>query len=104
MSPEVDLNQENRKAKQTPIIEIKNLTKIYKSGNVTFCALDNISLSINSGEFVAIMGQSGSGKSTLMHLLGFLDNPDSGSYFFKGKDTSKMSDSEYASYRKKHIR
>ena len=103
MSPEVDLNQENRKAKQTPIIEIKNLTKIYKSGNVTFCALDNISLSINSGEFVAIMGQSGSGKSTLMHLLGFLDNPDSGSYFFKGKDTSKMSDSEYASYRKKHI-
>lgn len=85
------------------MIEIKNMSKTYRTGKVAFKALDKVSLSIDKGEFVAIMGPSGSGKSTLMHLMGFLDSPDSGSYTLMGKETSKLSDGEYASLRNEVI-
>jgi putative ABC transport system ATP-binding protein len=67
-----------------PLIELHGLTKIYGSGDAAFAALKGVDLVIQSGEFLAVMGPSGSGKSTLMNLLGCLDTPTSGSYFFKG--------------------
>jgi len=85
------------------MIELKKISKIYKTGKVEFQALKSIDLEINKGEFVAIMGPSGSGKSTLMHLIGFLDTPDSGKYIFKGEDISKFSDDELAILRNKTI-
>ena len=85
------------------MIEIKNITKTYKTGDVEFNALDNISFTINDGEFVAIMGPSGSGKSTLMHILGALDNPTSGTYLLDEKDVSTLSDDALADIRKDKI-
>lgn len=85
------------------MIEVKNITKVYKSVNVETKALKDISFSIEEGEFVAIIGPSGSGKSTLMHILGCLDVPTSGKYFFEGKDVSQFSDDELADIRKKKI-
>jgi putative ABC transport system ATP-binding protein len=85
------------------MIEVKNITKAYKSGDVETKVLKGISFSISDGEFVAIIGPSGSGKSTLMHILGCLDNPSSGQYFFEGKDVSQLSDDELADIRKKKI-
>lgn len=85
------------------MIEIKRLSKTYDTGKVKFKALDDVSVKIDQGEFVAIMGPSGSGKSTLMHLMGFLDSPDSGSYVLDGIETSKLTDEEYAELRKNKI-
>ena len=85
------------------MIEIKKISKIYKSGNVETKALKDVSFSIKEGEFVAIMGPSGSGKSTLMHVLGCLDTPTSGQYFFEGKDVSHLLDDELVDIRKKKI-
>jgi putative ABC transport system ATP-binding protein len=85
------------------MIEVKNITKVYKSGDVETEVLKDISFSIKNGEFVAITGPSGSGKSTLMHILGCLDIPTSGQYFFEGKDVSQLSDDELADIRKKKI-
>ena len=85
------------------MIEIKNITKTYKTGDVEFNALDNISFTINDGEFVAIMGPSGSGKSTLRHILGALDNPTSGTYLLDEKDVSTLSDDALADIRKDKI-
>ncbi len=84
-------------------IELKNVEKIYKSGEVETVALKNISLKIEKEEFVAIIGPSGSGKSTLMHIIGCLDRPSSGQYFFDGKDVSKLTDEELAEIRNKKI-
>ena len=85
------------------MIEVKNITKTYKSGIIDFQALKGVSFKINDGEFVAIMGPSGSGKSTLMHILGALDTPSSGKYFLDGKDVSELSDDELADIRKDKI-
>ena len=85
------------------MIECKNITKIYKSGDVETTVLKNVSFKINKGEFVAIMGPSGSGKSTLMYILGCLDVPTSGTYLLDEKDVSKMSDEELADIRKDKI-
>jgi putative ABC transport system ATP-binding protein len=85
------------------MIEIKNITKTYKTGEIDFQALKGVSFTIKDGEFVAIMGPSGSGKSTLMHILGALDNPTSGAYHLDGKDVSKLSDDELADIRHNKI-
>jgi len=81
------------------LIEIKNLIKTYQTGDTSFNALDCVSLSIEDGEFVAIMGASGSGKSTFMNMLGCLDKPTSGSYFLDGIDVMKLNSDELSEIR-----
>lgn len=85
------------------MLEVKNVVKEYSTGKVSFRALDEVSLRIEEGEFVAIMGPSGSGKSTLLHILGFLDSPDSGQYIFNGQDTARFRDTQYATLRKNYV-
>ena len=81
------------------LIEVKNLIKTYVTGEDSFNALDDVSLDIDAGEFVAIMGASGSGKSTFMNMLGCLDKPTSGDYFLDGVDVKKLSASELSGIR-----
>jgi len=78
------------------MIELKNVSKTYQMGDILVQALREVSLKIEQGEFVAIIGPSGSGKSTLMHILGFLDRPDSGSYTVFGEDVAKLKDDKLA--------
>jgi len=85
------------------LLEAEHISKTYKIGEVEVRALQDVSLSIEEGEFVAIMGPSGSGKSTLMHLLGFLDTPDSGSFRLMGEDTAGLQEEEYAFLRNRVI-
>ena len=85
------------------MIEIRDITKTYSNGDITFTALKGVSFTIDDGEFVAIMGPSGSGKSTLMHILGALDTPTSGKYFLDKKDVSKLSEEQLADIRKDKI-
>jgi putative ABC transport system ATP-binding protein len=89
--------------KKTKLIQVKNLCKTYKSGEIETKAVCNANFDISKGEFVAIVGPSGSGKSTLMQLLGFLEKPTAGEYFFKGKKASQYSDDEAAEIRNKEI-
>ncbi len=81
------------------LIEVKNAIKTYQTGDESFNALDDVSLSIEAGEFVAIMGTSGSGKSTCMNMLGTLDKPNSGSYFLDGVDVLSLSADELSDIR-----
>lgn len=85
------------------MIEVKNVSKIYTMGNEIVTALDDVSLRIEEGEFVAIVGPSGSGKSTLMQLVGGLDTPTTGSIYVSGKDISRLKDKEMSKYRNKTI-
>lgn len=85
------------------IIKVQNVSKIYKTGEMETTALDDVSFTINKGEFVAIMGPSGSGKSTLMHILGALDTSTSGSYKLDGHEVSKLNDDELAEIRNQQI-
>ena len=85
------------------LIQVKDLSKIYNPGENEVRALDHVSLEINTGEFVAIIGQSGSGKSTLMNMLGCLDVPTSGEYYLNGVDVSTMKDNELAAVRNREI-
>ena len=85
------------------VIETKQLTKTFQMGDVAVNALRGIDLSIQRGEFVAIMGSSGSGKSTLMNLIGCLDQPTSGEYFLDGKNVNVLSKNEYADVRNQKI-
>ena len=86
-----------------PLIELKDIYKIYHMGDEQVCANDGISLTINRGEFVAIVGKSGSGKSTLMNIIGALDVPTSGSYLLGGEDVDQMSDDQLADIRNRMI-
>ncbi len=86
------------------LIEIKDVTKTYEMGAETIVhALAGVSLSIQAGDYVAIMGPSGSGKSTLMNLIGCLDTPSTGSYVLKGREIATMNDDELAQIRNKEI-
>jgi len=90
-------------SKTKSIIKIVGLTKTYTVGEVEVRALKSIDLSIEEGEFVAIMGSSGSGKSTLMNLIGCLDKPTSGDYYLDGVNTSSLSKNDYAKIRNQKI-
>lgn len=85
------------------LVELKNVFKIYRDGDSEIRALDDVSMTIEKGEFVAIIGQSGSGKSTCMNIIGCLDVPTSGSYHLNGKDVSAMHDDELADIRNKTL-
>ncbi len=85
------------------LIEVKDVYKIYNPGENEVRALDGVSLSIDEGEFVAIIGQSGSGKSTLMNTLGLLDRPTSGEYYLSGRDVATLTDDEQSEIRNKQI-
>ena len=87
----------------TSLISVKNLSKSFENGEVVTPVLNNLTFEIKKGEFVAIMGPSGSGKSTLMHILGFLDRPTTGQYFFDGENTTEFNDEKLAKFRNKKI-
>ena len=83
----------------TPVIVADNLTKVYKMGVLEVCALCGVSLKIERGEVVSIMGPSGSGKSTMMNILGCLDLPTSGEYTLDGEEVSTLKDDQLADIR-----
>ena len=85
------------------ILRVENLTKIYGKGENKVVALDNVSFSVNKGEFVAIVGASGSGKSTLLHLMGGVDRPTSGKVFIDGKDIYSFNDDKLAIFRRRQV-
>ena len=85
------------------ILRTEKLTKIYGSGNNKVVALDNVSFSVEKGEFVAIVGASGSGKSTLLHLLGGVDKPTSGTVYVDNQDIYKLSDDNLAIFRRRQV-
>jgi putative ABC transport system ATP-binding protein len=85
------------------IIRLVEVSKVYGTGDATVRAVDEVSLSVQEGDFLAVMGPSGSGKSTLMHILGCLDVPTSGEYRFAGEDVSRMNERELASIRNRRI-
>ncbi len=90
-------------ANSDPIIRVEQLVKIYDTGEVPLRALDEVSLDIIRGEFVAVMGHSGSGKSTLMNVLGALDRPTEGRYFLGGEEVGEMDVEELADLRNRRI-
>ena len=85
------------------ILRVENLTKIYGKDTTKVVALDNVSFSVEKGEFVAIVGASGSGKSTLLHLIGGVDRPTSGKVFIDGKDIFKFDDDKLAIFRRRQV-
>lgn len=85
------------------MIETKGLKKIFRSSDIETVALGGIDLLVEDGEFTSIMGPSGCGKSTLLHLLGMIDDPTDGDYYFMGQNASKLSEKEKQQLRKKHI-
>jgi len=85
------------------MIELKQLSRIFRTGQLETTALNQINLSIGSGEFVAVMGPSGCGKSTLLSILGMLDSPSSGQYLFKGQDVAPLREQQLATIRKQHL-
>lgn len=85
------------------ILKVENLSKIYGKGENQVKAVDNISFSIEKGEFVAIIGASGSGKSTLLHMLGGVDRPTSGKVYIEGKDIYSLNDDQLAIFRRRQV-
>ncbi len=93
----------NGNHEQTPLIALRGVSKIYRTGDVEVAALRNVDFTVESGEFVAIMGSSGSGKSTLMNILGCLDRPTSGQYLLGGQDVSRLDRTELAIVRNRTL-
>jgi putative ABC transport system ATP-binding protein len=87
----------------TPLLELRGVTKVYGQGDTAFAALRGVDMKVNAGEFVAIMGPSGSGKSTAMNLLGLLDTPTDGEYWFKGVAVHNLSRDERALLRRQYF-
>jgi putative ABC transport system ATP-binding protein len=87
----------------TPVIDVRDVRKIYRVGAESVAALDGITLQVSHGEYLAVMGPSGSGKSTFMNIAGCLDTPTSGSYFLEGTDVSKLSRDELAEVRSRKL-
>ena len=85
------------------ILKVENLTKIYGKGTTEVIALNNVSFSVEKGEFVAIVGASGSGKSTLLHLIGGVDRPTSGKVYIDGKDVYSLNDDKLAIFRRRQV-
>lgn len=85
------------------ILKVENLTKKYGKGSTEVIALDNVSFSVEKGEFVAIVGASGSGKSTLLHLIGGVDRPTSGKVYIEGKDIFSLNDDKLAIFRRRQV-
>ena len=85
------------------ILKVENLTKKYGKGSTEVVALDNVSFSVEKGEFVAIVGASGSGKSTLLHLIGGVDRPTSGKVYIDGKDIFTLNDDKLAIFRRRQV-
>ncbi len=85
------------------VLEITNLSKIYGTGENKVKALDNVSFSIEKGEFILIVGSSGSGKSTLLNMIGLLDRPTNGKVFIDGTDTTNLTDNKISSFRNKKL-
>ena len=86
-----------------PIIEVKNATKIYKVGNEKILALDNVSFTINKGDFCCLLGSSGSGKSTLLNIMAGIEKITSGEILIKGKNITKMGEHQLAKFRQKYL-
>jgi putative ABC transport system ATP-binding protein len=85
------------------MLQISNITKVYSKNGIKFTALENVTLTIEQGEFIAVVGPSGSGKSTLLHVIGGLIHPDSGQVLFRGKDIYKLTNKETNIYRRKNV-
>jgi putative ABC transport system ATP-binding protein len=92
-----------RATEREPLVVARDLTKLYLLGDMELRALDGVSLTVEPGEFLAIMGASGSGKSTLMNVLGCLDKPTSGTYFLDGREVSRLNRSQLAEMRNRTI-
>jgi putative ABC transport system ATP-binding protein len=86
-----------------PIVQIRDLTKLYRHGEIDVTALDNVSLDISAGEFVALMGPSGSGKSTLLHIIAGVDRPTSGQCVVQGTDVAALNETQLAEWRNHHV-
>ena len=99
----VDWETRRRKASGMDILTVSHLTKIYGEGEAATRALDDVSFSVEEGEFVAIVGSSGSGKSTLMHLMGGVDRPTSGTVRMNGEDVYKRTDEQLAVFRRREV-
>ncbi len=95
----MNINENSLPDDKSPIVEVSNVRKSYMLGKMEVPVLSNISLRIEKGEFLAIVGPSGSGKSTLMNLIGCLDRPTEGQVLIKGRDLDGMSDEELARLR-----
>jgi putative ABC transport system ATP-binding protein len=101
--PRVDVDGDPTLAVRSPVIDMKHLWKTYRPGSLAVHALRGVTLNVDRGEFVAVMGPSGSGKSTLMHIMGCLDIPTSGTYELSGEDVSEMSENSLAHIRNREI-